>query len=486
MMRRSLLAVMALAAALGCGEDGGEEDIEYHWAEQVDGFWGDAPEQATRLALFDELWGTIGPRYPGFGINDVDWDAVRDEFRPAAEAAEGYGRFYQLLSEVVSGMHDGHTNILSTRVCDTTLAARPPRFVLSGLLLTTETGVCVTPTDDGRLLVFRTDDDNPAGLAPGDEILGYDGKPWNELLELIATWELPLCGFRGSAAAADEFLHRVAVQDNPHLFERMDVRRHGAATMESIPTDTLLTYSGDLVCPPQLPVQGVEFPWTTESEADAGASPISWGLLTGTNVGYIYVYNWMPGTDVEAQFTAAITAFQDADGIIVDQRYNTGGAQFWLQAAAMLFDTDHDRIWCSASRKPQPSEPTDLQIHSCQGIDADESTYLDRPIAILTGPQAASAGDLFPYEMSLHPRVRRFGRATHGSFARATMLWDLDPQLDDLWARFAKDVFTDSNDEHLQATEQPPDVELWLQPDDVAAGRDTVVEAALQWIAGES
>ena len=48
-------------------------------------------------------------------------------------------------------------------------------------------------------------------------------------------------------------------------------------------------------------------------------------------------------------------------------------------------------------------------VSSVGYIDADEATYYDHPIAVLQGPHAASAGDIFPYFMRNHPRARRFG-----------------------------------------------------------------------------
>ena len=44
----------------------------------------------------------------------------------------------------------------------------------------------------------------------------------------------------------------------------------------------------------------------------------------------------------------------------------------------------------------------------------------------------------------------------------------------------------DENDDPLQAWQHDPDVSVWLTPDDVAAGIDTVVAAAREWIEEEN
>jgi hypothetical protein len=47
-------------------------------------------------------------------------------------------------------------------------------------------------------------------------------------------------------------------------------------------------------------------------------------------------------------------------------------------------------------------------------------------------------------------------------------------------------VHLDSEDQVMLRSEQTPETEVWFTQDDVAAGRDTVVEAALAWIAEEN
>ncbi len=61
----------------------------YPWAEMVDTYWGAAPDKETRLAVFDDLWQTIDDYHPNFGVLNIDWNAVREEYRPQVAEAEG-------------------------------------------------------------------------------------------------------------------------------------------------------------------------------------------------------------------------------------------------------------------------------------------------------------------------------------------------------------------------------------------------------------
>ena len=132
-------------------------------------------------------------------------------------------------------------------------------------------------------------------------------------------------------------------------------------------------------------------------------------------------------------------------------------------------------------------DPRDMALGNSytlsESFDSDSDYDYDRPIAVLTGPKSISMGDIFPYVLAHHPRARRFGRPTNGAFGSWTELWSgADPYVGDFDAWFTNAIFADANETWLHRSVQTPDEEVWLTRDDVAAGRDTVVEAALAWI----
>ncbi|MCP4674575.1 MAG: hypothetical protein GY854_03475 [Deltaproteobacteria bacterium] len=140
---------------------------------------------------------------------------------------------------------------------------------------------------------------------------------------------------------------------------------------------------------------------------------------------------------------------------------------------------------CSgADRDPDSEDRTALVMSEDQWmyIDADESTFWDKPIAVLTGHKADSGGDLWPYLMSYHPRVRRFGRPTNGAFSGWQLFWEIDPYLGDLHMAYPPCAMVDTDLNMVHGTDIHPEVSIWLEQDDVAQGIDTVVEAAIAWI----
>lgn len=461
--------------------------------------WGTAPNIETRLRHFDKLWAHIGSTYAGFEtLPSLDWDKVRDEYRPRFEASKSYGHLFALTSELMRLLRDVHTVIWSKQVCDAPRAERPPLFArydypwvaaVSGSF-----GVCGTPLEDGSLLVYQVTPDNPAELAPGDLILGYDGVPWRELAMQLEACDIPICGYHRAANAADDWLLMSAVMYNAHLFNNLDVQHYGSAETRAIPTDALLTYDSPLECGEQIAPQGVAPPWT-EAPPTKDADIVSWGRLAG-DVGYIYVFGWS-AAGAKLFDSAVAELMDDTEGLIIDVRNHSGGGPAVGDGTARLFGADMPDLLRPQSRPDdsdyQLLEPDPLGLPV--SVVADSTTFYDRPIAVLTGPKTQSGGDVSSYVYGKHPRARRFGRATSGDFGAPGTAGRFTPE-----AEVAKDfvgiwytqpsvmaqVYIDSEGQLMLRSEQVPETEVWLTQDDVASGRDTVVEAALAWITAEN
>ncbi|UCF38834.1 MAG: hypothetical protein JSU96_08355, partial [Acidobacteriota bacterium] len=118
-------------------------------------------------------------------------------------------------------------------------------------------------------------------------------------------------------------------------------------------------------------------------------------------------------------------------------------------------------------------------------IQGDPDSFYDKPIAVLTGPGALSSGDQVALRMRFHPNSRFFGKPTAAAFNSPKDL-DLD-EFEGQWTgRYAAAdaVLTRDLDRSLTRTPLKVDQDIWLRPEDVRQGRDTVVQAAMDWIHG--
>nr|HPI53357.1 T9SS type A sorting domain-containing protein [Chitinophagaceae bacterium] len=113
-------------------------------------------------------------------------------------------------------------------------------------------------------------------------------------------------------------------------------------------------------------------------------------------------------------------------------------------------------------------------------IDTDPD-YCSIPIAILTGPNAVSAGDFIPLMFKHYDHVRTFGKSTAGAFGA------YDPiTLPNSEYRASKQTsnffeYTDTSN-YLSHTSYPVNQATWFKRDSVCQGSDNVLSEAVQWI----
>ncbi|MCP4677902.1 MAG: hypothetical protein GY854_20775, partial [Deltaproteobacteria bacterium] len=395
------------------------------------------------------------------------------------------------LMRVTWGLSDPHTYVRSEKVCRAEIRERPPIDLTGVSAYSTVFGTCVTATEDNELVVYRVDtESNALNLEIGDEIIGYDGKTWAKNMEQIEAAELPPCGRVSAVPEAYDYSRQASVLMNSHLFSTLEIKRRKTGEIESIDLldvyDTALPQAAptELICPSQMPIEGIDFPQTKLSELES-QNAVSWGVLPGTNTGYIYVYRWLDGDALD--FDRAVQDLMETDALIIDQRLNLGGRYILVYfGLPFLFGEDTKAVDFYV-RDSKSDDYTALEFWFSTVVEADPETVYDKPIAVLIGPDAMSGGDMFPYVMAKHPKVRLFGKPTAGGFGGIKMSLSPDSYTQDFTVMVTDSVMVEpTTGQRLGDHINTPDTHVWLTKDDIIAGVDTVVESALEWIAGES
>lgn len=67
-----------------------------------------SPPAADFAAQFDSLWSTFDREYSYFDHKQIDWNALRDRFRPTAIAAADQAGFIGVVREMLGQLHDLH------------------------------------------------------------------------------------------------------------------------------------------------------------------------------------------------------------------------------------------------------------------------------------------------------------------------------------------------------------------------------------------
>ncbi len=473
------------------------------WRAVIDSTWGEGLPTATKLQLFDRFWNDVDTKYPSFFNLNVNWDSLKSVYRPEIEAGVSRGRFAAIMCRMSSALLDLHTTMKDRLVSTDSLKPGTPIFVVDGSQSAIDReyfnkgychfGASLSPLPDSSLLVYDVVPNHPLGLERGDVVLGYDGIPWKKLYKELLADELPLYSFGHIGSNPESAAHMLLTSagENWHLFDTIDVVKYNNGDTLHLPTSLLQNKKMKLLTTGQLPVPGVPFP-----DVDHGHW-VSWGVIDGTTLGYIYVWNWTANGDESYPTTSTGDDFRSAienlindykiTGLIIDSRYNTGGRPSeYLKGLNILFNEDQDTY--QAYIRNSPTDHYSMTQYNSPFTDYDSrinaTRYLfDRPIAVLTGPESISGGDLMPLQMRYHPMVRRFGLGTNGAFGASQDFDISNISADWGYARTIESFeLRDDPNRHLTHLNISPDEEVWFTKESVVKGKDDVVNAALNWI----
>jgi hypothetical protein len=178
------------------------------------------------------------------------------------------------------------------------------------------------------------------------------------------------------------------------------------------------------------------------------------------------------------------------NGLILDARMNDGGQpQYYNNGLRHLFNKD--LYFLDAVRRSDPNDHLGFSAANSNwpgsyeylGFKATPEIY-DKPIAILAGPSAISAADFYILTARKHPYAKTFGKTTNGAFSGVDGSVDNFSLGSDWHVFYPNHAFylLENPGEFLAHFNQGVDEDVWLEPDDVARGEDTVVKRAIKWI----
>lgn len=71
-----------------------------------------APASSSFADQFDFLWSAFDQRYSYFTYKNIDWDALRDTYRPQALQVTTQDQFNQVVTSMLANLHDLHVNLI--------------------------------------------------------------------------------------------------------------------------------------------------------------------------------------------------------------------------------------------------------------------------------------------------------------------------------------------------------------------------------------
>ena len=176
---------------------------------------------------------------------------------------------------------------------------------------------------------------------------------------------------------------------------------------------------------------------------------VDWTMLED-GTGLIYVRRIR--NDLIAQLDTAVAELKGAKGLIIDVRGNSGGS----------FDFNRAHRNFIADKSEEPERPR-----------------FTGPMALLIDSRCISAGEGWASWFVANKRARVFGTATAGASARKTTC-ELKNKL--FKVTFPVKPYKGYLDRIIERRGLEPDVEILQTAKDLAAGKDTVLEAAREWL----
>ncbi len=401
------------------------------------------------LESFDAAWTIIRDTHFDPTFNGVNWDRVRAELRPRAEAATSTAEIRAVISLMLARLGQSHFALVPSSA-DTSPGGDPvpaghadPGFDLRLV----GNDVLVTAVDKGRGAEAAGVRSGwrlvEVGTAHVWELLRALPESANERLRGLHAWRAMQSRLRGPSGS------QVAVtfEDGAGQFVRLEIERRTEegqpVTVGSLPTMFVRVKDAELRTP------------------------------GGRRVGLISFNVWMPAVD--RPFQRAVDAYRSADGMILDLRGNPGGLAAMMMGISGHFVGDVRPLGTMKMRDNELRFVVNPRAVDSQGRRV--SVY-GGPVAILVDAMSGSASECFAGGMQSIGRVRVFGQTTMGQALPA--LFDKLPNGDVLIHAYGD--FVTAGGTRLEGRGVIPDEQVPFTRTDLLAGRDRSLQAALGWV----
>jgi carboxyl-terminal processing protease len=407
-----------------------------------------AAQAPFAVDTFDAVWTIVRDKHFDKSLNGLDWNAVRAELRPRAAAAASVSELRGVIRNMLGRLGVSHFAIIPA---------------------TSDAGDSVSSGDeagdpgfdvryiDRAVIVSDVDPAGPAaaaGIRLGWKLTSIDGRSVVDLLRALPeaanervvhleAWRLAQARLRG----APQSTVTVGLEDG--------------AGRPAVLTITRRRETGQPVTVGSLPTMHVRV--KSEPRQTPG----------GGTAGYIRFNVWMAAVD--APFQRFVDEFRKADGIIIDLRGNPGGLAGMLMGISGHFVGERKTLGVLKTRDNELRFPTNPRLVSAAGERVEP---FGGAVAILVDALSGSASECFSGGMQSIGRAKVFGQTSMGQALPAQ--FSKLPNGDVLIHAFADFVTADGT--RLEGRGVIPDFPVPFTREDLLAGRDRTLEAALAWI----
>lgn len=450
------------------------------WKHRIDSTWGYGVSDSEKLILFNTFWNKVRTEYPCFvQLPLYNWDSIVNQMKLEISSGVSRGRFAGIMGELMRHINDAHSGF-----SDNIINYGSATYLGKPLFTGYEDGyfgACITMLPDSTALVYNVAPNHPFNLQPGDIIEGYNNIPWKKLIPILLQYQMPTIQYLGSSPEATYHRYIQSVGSNWYLFDSIQIRKCDGSVF-TYSTDLMLNTQFADLCTEELPVPGV--PTITLNDYVNNQISNSSGVITGTRIGYVNMIDCYDsnGDSLYTHFTKLI---KDSlvKGLVFDIRTNFGGS-FLAYLKAMNSIHYNNFNWVGYGERNDTSNlysMVNTGLISWYSVLDTDPDYSEIPVAILTGPNAVSAGDFIQLMFKHYDHVRTFGKSTAGAFGA----YDPITLPNSEYHASKQDVnFFEYNapSNYLSHTSYPVNKPTWFQKDSICHGVDNILSEAMQWI----
>ena len=264
------------------------------WQYIIDTTWGPGLPLQNKQNIFNYFADRLRENFDGFeslNFTTNTWDSLRNHYYTKIDSNTSHGRFAAIMFHFARQLSDLHTWANNIEVIETPLNPGVPLLVMSGFCNIEHFGAVLSALEDSTIFVLRAVNNHPLGLEPGDIILGYNGELWVDIIQELIEAELPGNG-AGSWKNGGTTNSQSSITHNQLLCAGMNW--HLFDTIDIIKYST-----GDTLHLSVSPLLNLNIPPMLNNEQlDISSIPfpdyfnneaVFYGILPNTNIGYIYV-----------------------------------------------------------------------------------------------------------------------------------------------------------------------------------------------------
>ncbi|MCB9433427.1 MAG: hypothetical protein H6668_15750 [Ardenticatenaceae bacterium] len=407
---------------------------------------------------FNALVDKLSKEYAFTELKGVDWESLREQFLPRfMDAADNKDTlaYLRALRDFAWAIPDGH-------VSGPAIQSDFQTAVSGGI------GLAIRDLDDGRTIVNYLLEDGPAaqaGIQLRAEILAINNTPVDDFVDNRIAYSAPF------STAHTRRLQQLRYAIRAPLGEQISLtyQNPDAAAPQTATLDTVSEFSSFNISSFNTGLDGTEL-------------PLDYQILP-SGYGYVQIYSFSDNELLTIQlWERMIQTFNDGGvrGLIIDMRQNGGGSGFLAdQMAAYFFDEELPLGNTGYYEKELDDFFFDERNRQQFYLPPAEQRYHGK-LAVLVGPNCASACEFFSYDMTIENRAEIVGQyptaGLGGSIDRVLM-----PEGE--YFTFTQGRAVDPNGNiHIEGKGVPPTIRVPVNEETLFSADDPVLQAAIGYL----